>query len=87
MSDEIKKTIINDVEVIEDGNVTHFIPLPDKKKPEVNHKSTWQKICDWFTSGTITPYFKVRDLSDPFGDKNYEGGSKKSPEIGIRIRF
>lgn len=94
-NNKVKRTIIDDVEVIEEDGVTRFIPLPKKdKKIEIDHRSTWNKICDWFKNGKVTPYVKIRDLADPTGDRARDSfdsdvGSdgKQCGEIGIRIRF
>ena len=50
-------------------------------------RSWWQKVCDWWNDAPVKPYVKVRNLSDPFGDKNYEGGTHKCIEGGVKISF
>jgi len=91
---QVRETIIDGVRVIEDGNVTHFIPVEDKSvkpKTQTEYKSVWKKICDWWNDDGVRPYVKARDLSDPFGDHNDDrddgGGHKTGYEIGIRFKF
>ena len=42
---------------------------------------------DAYKNLPIAPYLKKRDLSDPFGEHNYEGGNKEALEIGLRFNF
>ena len=42
---------------------------------------------DAYENLPIAPYLKKRDLSDPFGEHNYEGGNKGAWEIGLRFNF
>ena len=82
-------SIINNVKIETDENGNqHFTPI-EQPKPTVvvDNRSWWQKICDWWNDAPVKPYVKVRDLSDPFGDKNYEGGTHKATEVGIKINF
>ena len=88
--------MINGVKIIEDGDVTHFVPVeqPEDSKRQEQPKGVWQKLYDWWNGLTIRPYAKVRNLADPFGDtiKNpddIDAGSngKNGHEIGIKISF
>ena len=44
-------------------------------------------MCDWWNDAPVKPYVKVRNLSDPFGDKHYEGGTHNAIEAGVNISF
>ena len=88
--------MINGVKIIEDGDVTHFVPVeqPEDSKRQEQPKGVWQKLLDWWNGLTVRPYAKVRDLADPFGDRvnnpdDIDAGSdgKKGYEIGIQISF
>lgn len=86
------KEIINGVEVTDDGEVTRFRPIDNPKpvenlQPKKEEGGFFTKIFNWFKTSNVTPYVKCRNLSDPFGDKNYEGGCKSGYEIGIKIKF
>ena len=75
------------IETDENGN-QHFIVIDQSPAtPSVDNRSWWQKVCDWWNDAPVKPYVKVRDLSDPFGDKNYEGGAHKCIESGVKISF
>ena len=81
--------IIDGIRITTDDNGNqHFEPV-EKSKPAiiVDDRSWWQKLCDWWNDAPVTPYIKKRDLSDPFGDKNYDGGTHKAWEAGIKIKF
>lgn len=85
-------SVINDVKVTEDefGNM-HFEPV-EQPKPTiaVDSRSWWQKLKDWWNDAPVTPYVKIRDLADPFDDRDDpDKGSdgKTAAEIGIRISF
>jgi len=88
------KQIINDVELIQDGDVTHFKPISKNNQkpqedlqPKKEEGGFFSKIVNWFKTSKVTPYVKNRNLSDPFGDKNYNGGCKDGYEIGLKIKF
>lgn len=100
------KRTIDGVDIIEDGNVTHFTISEDVKKEEERKRqeeldkkakeptSFWGKIVNWFKTSKVTPYVKIRDLADPFGDRinnpdDIDAGSDgiNAAEIGIKIKF
>lgn len=88
----MSKQIINGVEVTEENGVTHFKPIDksnvlEKVQPKKEDEGFFSKLFNWFKTSDVTPYVKCRNLSDPFGDKNYDGGCKKGYEIGIKIKF
>lgn len=82
-------SIINNVKIETDENGNqHFTPI-EQPKPTivVDNRSWWQKICDWWNDAPVKPYVKIRNLSDPFDDKHYEGETHKAIETGIEINF
>ncbi len=82
-------SILNNVKIVTDENGNqHFTPI-EQPKPTItiDNRSWWQKLYDWWNNAPVKPYTKIRDLSDPFGDKNYEGGTHKAAEVGIKISF
>ena len=82
-------SVINNVQVTEDenGNI-HFEPIKDEPKPvEVDTRSTFQRLCDWWNSLLVKPYVKSRNMSDPFEDCNAEGGERKAVEVAIKVSF
>ena len=92
------KKIINGVEVIEDGDITHFHPIDDKtnkdKQIEDKPASFWDKILNWFKTSKVKPYIKIRDAADPFYERrnsstDADAGSdgKFGAEIGIKVDF
>lgn len=82
-------SVINNVQVTEDENGNmHFEPVKEQQKPiEVDTRSTFQKICDWWNSLLVKPYVKSRNMSDTFEDRNTEGGDRKAIEVGIKMSF
>ena len=75
------------IETDENGN-QHFTVIDQSPAtPSAENRSWWQKVCDWWNDATVKPYVKNRNLSDPFGDKNYEGGTHKAIEAGVKISF
>lgn len=86
----INKKIVDGVEITQykDGH-TIFKPVVEpEKKTEVKKESWFESIINWFKTSKVTPYAKIRDLSNPFGDRqDSSGGSKRAAEIGIKIRF
>ena len=82
-------SIINNVKIETDENGNQHFTVIDQSPatPSVDNRSWWQKVCDWWNDAPVKPYVKVRNLSDPFGDKNYEGGTHKCIEGGIKISF
>jgi len=72
----------------------HFESI-EKSKPtiEVDNRSWWQKLKDWWNNAPVTPYVKVRDLADPFGDRKANGDpdagcdGATGVEVGIKIKF
>lgn len=92
----VSKRIVDGVEITEykDGHSTFVLVDSLEKKPEVkkeeSNRSWLGKIVDWFRTSKVTPYVKIRDLADPFGDRtDPDAGSdgKNAAEIGIKIRF
>ena len=75
------------IETDENGNQHFTIIEQPKQSNNIDNRSLWQKVYDWWNNSCVKPYVKVRDLSDPFGDKNYEGGTHKCIEGGIKISF
>ena len=82
-------SVINNVQVTEDENGNmHFEPIKNEQKHvEVDTRSTFQRLCDWWNSLLVKPYIKSRNMSDPFGDRNTEGGEHKAVEVGIKVSF
>ena len=82
-------SVINNVQVTEDENGNmHFEPIKAEPKPvEVDTRSTFQRLCDWWNSLLVKPYVKSRNMSDPFEDRNAEGGERKAVEVGIKVSF
>lgn len=85
--------IIDGVKITTDENGNQKFESIDTKEIVVETKlSLWQKIKNWWNNVDIKPYAKIRDLSDPFGDRKKDpfddgSGSKKAAEIGIKITF
>lgn len=77
-----EKKTINGVDIVQDGDVTHFTISDEVKKEDERKRqeeldkkakepSSWLgKIVNWFKTSKVTPYVKTRDLADPFGDRN-----------------
>jgi hypothetical protein len=84
-------SVIDGVEVVEDGDVTTFRPVekPDAEKPDEkpDARSWLRKAWDWFAGSAVRPYVKVRDLGDPFGDRPSGGGSARGIEAGVKVGF
>lgn len=92
MNEEVKQNrVINGVEIIEDGDVTHFVPVKEEKKiePLVDNRGWLQRLIDWWNDAPVKPYVKVRDPSNPVGINNGEdhGSKQLGAEVGIRIDF
>ena len=84
-----KVETLGDVEIITytDGSQRFRSIDSPKPQPLPDNRSWFQKLCDWWNDSPVTPYVKVRNLSDPFGDNGYEGGTAKGIETGIKIKF
>ena len=81
-------SVIGNVKIETDEGNQHFNVIDQSPAtPSVDNRSWWQKVCDWWNDAPVKPYVKIRNLSDPFGDKNYEGGTHKCIESGIKISF
>ena len=82
-------SVIGNVKIETDENDNQHFTVIDQSSatPSVDNRSWWQKVCDWWNDAPVKPYVKVRNLSDPFGDKNYEGGTHKCIESGVKISF
>ena len=75
------------IETDENGN-QHFTIIEQlKQSNNIDNRSLWQKVYDWWNNSCVKPYAKIRDLSDPFTDKHYDGGTHKAVEAGIKISF
>jgi hypothetical protein len=80
----VSKKIEGEVEITEydDGSMSFRI---------LGKPSLWTKIKNFFSSHKITPYAKLRDLSDPINrridSEVGQGGGKRAYEIGIKISF
>lgn len=75
------------IETDENGN-QHFTIIEQlKQSNNIDNRSLWQKVYDWWNNSCVKPYAKIRDLSDPFADKHYDGGTHKAAEAGIKISF
>ena len=91
----MSEKVIEKVETIRNVEITTYTDGSqrfrsiDTPNPQLlpDNRSWFQKLCDWWNDAPVTPYVKVRDHSDPFGDKGYEGGTAKGIEAGIRIKF
>ena len=81
-------SVINNVKIETDENGNQrFTPIEQPKPSAVDNRSWWQKVRDWWNGAPARPYVKIRNLSDPFGDKSYEGGTHSATEIGIKVSF
>ena len=82
-------SVIGNVKIETDENSNQHFTVIDQlpAMSSIDNRSWWQKVCDWWNDAPVKPYVKVRNLSDPFGDKNYEGGTHKCIEGGIKISF
>lgn len=93
LSDDVISEVIKDgvkITTYKDGS-QHFETI-EKDKPaiEIDNRSWWQKIKDWWNNSNVKPYVKIRDLADPFGDRDDpDKGSDGATgaEIGIKISF
>ena len=87
------KKIVNGVEITEDDDgTTHFRAImdqPKKEEPKRDDRSWWDKLCDWWNESPVTPYVKVRDMSDPLNQFENEdhGIEQTGVEAGIKIKF
>ena len=87
MEENNKKQIINGVEVIEDGEITHFKPI-DKPTVKEEKKSLWQRFISWCKRHSVRPYVKIRNLADPIDSESNSGeGGKPGIETGIKVEF
>lgn len=93
LNDDIVSEVVKDgikITTYKDGS-QHFESVDKPKQTiEVDNRSWWQKLKDWWNDAPVTPYVKVRDLADPFGgrddpDKGSDG--KSAVEVGIKIKF
>lgn len=83
-------SVVNDVKIIDDGNGNmHFEPVEheEKQTEQSEECSVFQKLFNWWKSSPIVPYMKRRDLSDPFDDRNTDGGHKNAIEVGVKLKF
>ena len=88
MEDNNKKQIINGVEVIEDGEITHFKPIDKPTVKEEEKKTLWQRFISWCKRHSVRPYVKIRNLADPIDSESNSGeGGKPGIETGIKIEF
>lgn len=95
---EVKRTIVDDVEIIEDGNTTYFRPVVKDEKPieTVKEKSWFQKVVDYFKDeDTLKPYIRVRNLNNPnrdieedhLQDSSRDVRALNAIEVGIKFKF
>lgn len=97
-----EKTTINGVDIVEDGDVTHFTVSDDVKKQdeerilkELEEKAKepstwWGKIVSWFKKSEVKPYVKLRDLADPFDDRpcdDIDKGSDGKQAVEVGIKI
>jgi len=87
----MEKQIINGVEVTEDGDTTHFvIHDEEQRKEQKNDEGLLKRIWNWLVKHDAKPYVKIRDLADPFGDREDSDAGcdgKNCIEAGVKIRF
>lgn len=95
---EVKRTIVDDVEIIEDGNTTYFRPVKHEEQlvQSSKNKSWFDKIIDYFKDeDTVKPYVKFRNLNEPvkelekadFIDSRTDSESRPAVEVGIKFKF
>ena len=98
-----KGKVLSGVEVVEDGNITHFRISDDvkreedlKRKMELEEfakrpSSFFRRLLDWFRKSPVTPYVKVsnpyRDMSIQPFDHSEEIDSVTGVEVGVKVRF
>lgn len=102
MSKTNKTTTINGVDVIEDGDVTHFRVSEETCRSDAQKRqleedpnlSFWQKLGCWFRKHDVKPCVRSRDLADPFYDRrlnpdDIDVGSdgRRSVEFGFKGTF
>lgn len=93
---EVKIEILDNVKIItfDDGS-QQFTPVEQPKPTiEVDNRSWWQKLYDWWNDAPVKPYVKIRDLADPTGsrvsdidDRDASCDGKNAVEVGIKISF
>ena len=89
-------SVVNGVIVEDDkeAGVMHFKPIEDSansQEPCVADSKSWiQTLLDKLNCLKVKPYVKVRDLTNPIGNRKDEDvGSDKKPSIeaGVKITF
>lgn len=89
-------SVINNVVVEDDkeAGVMHFKPIDNdvhSQEPHVTKSKSWiQMLLDKLSNLNVKPYVKVRDLTNPIGNRKDEDvGSDKKPSIeaGVKITF
>lgn len=89
--DENGEVISSRFEVIEDGEKDE----PEKKEKDLSPKEKeecgfFAGLVKWYRNLRVKPYAKIRDLADPFKDReDADAGSdgRNAAEIGIRVDF
>lgn len=82
---------VNDIQMTKDPETgkTHFEPIPKVDQKDlsscIDDRSTWQKFLDLLNDTPVKPYFKKRNLEDPFD--GYDSSSRTATEIGIKFSF
>lgn len=87
--------VIDRVKITSDGDFDHFEIIDEPiqhKAPDVDQRSWWQKLKDWWNDAPVTPYVKTRDLADPLGDRaddpfDMMDGNPTGVEVGIKVKF
>lgn len=90
--DIVSEDIKNNIKITTYADGSQHFEYIGKQEQTVNvdNRSILQKIKDWWNNSPITPYVKVRDLADPFDDRDdSDKGSdgKIATEIGIKVKF
>ena len=87
ISNNKKISVINDVQIITDGDITHFKPI-NKPIIKKEKQTLWQKFISWCKKHSVRPYIKIRNLADPIDSESNSGeGGKTGIETGIKVEF
>ena len=87
--------VVDGVRIVEDGDVTRFVPVDEpeggtEEQGQETERGLFGAVKGWWDSLWAKPYVKVRDLADPFGDRDDpdKGRDGRSwVEVGLRIDF
>ena len=90
-------SVLNGVKIETDENGNQHFTLVDQPKTvvQLDSRSWWQKLCDWWNDAPVKPYVTVRDLADPTRKRrsadsdDIDAGSdgKNAVEVGLKISF